>query len=198
MSRVRHNDYAEIGTVMDLGALGIVVPMVNSREEAEAAVRAAFYPPHGERSNGAIGIGIHGSQAEYLAHIWEQALVIVQIETRAAVDKAEEILSVDGVDGCMIGPNDLGISMGVPHWSKLHEEAIAHVLRVCKDVGKIPGIAAWGSETNSAAQRAGQGFLFIQATSDREILPKGAQGVLSGLSAFRDTTEKAETTDIQA
>ena len=179
MSRVRHNNYAEIGTIMDLGALGIVVPMVNSAEEATRAVRAAFYPPFGDRSGGAIGVGIHAAPDEYRARIKEEALLIVQIETREAVERAEDILSVDGVDGCMVGPNDLGISMGVPFWSQEHEAAIEKVLKVCAKVGKIPGIAAWGTESNAPARRAAQGFLFIQATSDKEIVPRGARQILT-------------------
>lgn len=198
MSRVQNNNYAEIGTIMDLGALGIVVPMVNSAEEAARAVRAALYPPYGDRSNGAIGVGIHGTQAEYLKCLKEEALIIVQIETREAVERAEEILSVDGVDGCMIGPNDLGISMGVPHWSREHEAAIEETLRICRKVGKIPGIAAWGTEGNSPARRAEQGFLFIQSTSDRELIPKGAGEILAGVKAFRPQGVAPKTPEEQA
>ncbi len=180
LARVQHNHYAEIGTILDLGALGIVVPMVNSAEEAARAVRAAFYPPFGDRSNGAVGVGIHANtQAEYLAQNREQALIIVMLETREGLDRAEEILSVDGVDGCMIGPSDLGLSMGVPFGSDEHEAAIDRILQACRTVGKIPGIAAWGSERNAPERRAAQGFLYIQATSDREIVPNGARAILA-------------------
>ena len=184
-ARVQHNDYATIGAVMDLGALGIVVPMVNSAEEATRAVRAAFYPPHGDRSNGPIGAAIHGTQAEYLREIRAEALVIVQIETREAAECAGEILAVDGVDGCMIGPSDLRYSMGVPFGSREHERAIEGVLNATRKAGKIPGIASWGSETNSPWRRAEQGFLFIQAASDRELVPKGAQELLARLKPLR-------------
>lgn len=188
ISRVRHNTYAEIGTILDLGALGIVVPMVNSAEEAAAAVRAACYPPLGDRSNGAVGVRIHGTPADYVAHFREQALVIVMIETRAALERADEILSVSGVDGCMIGPSDLALSMGVAPWSAEHEAAIDRILNVCRSIGKIPGIAAWGTEHNAPARRAAQGFLFIQATSDREIVPQGAIDVLSKVKLHRALT----------
>ncbi len=180
MARVQHNNYAEIGAIMDLGALGIVVPMVNSAAEAAHAVRAAFYPPFGDRSNGAIGVGIHaGTQAEYIAKIREQALIIVQLETREGLERAAEIFAVDGVDGCMIGPSDLGLSMGVPFGSDEHEAAILHILEACRRAGKIPGIAAWGTERNAPERRAAQGFLYIQATSDREIVPNGARAILA-------------------
>ena len=185
ISRVRGNNYSDIGTVLDLGALGIVVPMVNSAEEARRVVQAAFYPPLGDRSSGAIGVGIHGSPDDYRANFREQALVIVQIETREALECVSEILGVDGIDGCMIGPHDLGLSMGVPHWSPEHEAAIEQVLQVCVGVGKIPGIASWGTGGNAPERRAAQGFRFIQATSDRELLPTGAQALLSRIHAAR-------------
>jgi 4-hydroxy-2-oxoheptanedioate aldolase len=183
MSRVRGNSYAEIGTVLDLGALGIVVPMVNSAEESRHVVQAAFYPPHGDRSSGAIGVAIHGSPDEYRMGFREQALLMVQIETKEAMERAEEVLAVDGIDGCMIGPHDLGLSMGVPHWSEEHEAAIERVLKACGNVGKIPGIAAWGTASNAPERRAAQGFRFIQATSDREIVPTGARAILSRVQA---------------
>jgi 4-hydroxy-2-oxoheptanedioate aldolase len=183
MSRVRGNTYAEIGTVLDLGALGMVVPMVNSAEESRRVVQAAFYPPHGDRSSGAIGVAIHGSPDDYRQTFREEALVIVQIETRQAMERAEEILAVEGIDGCMVGPNDLGLSMGVPHWSEEHEAAIERVLKACHNVGKIPGIAAWGTASNAPERRAAQGFRFIQATSDREIVPTGARAILSRVQA---------------
>lgn len=185
MSRVQTNSYAEIGTIMDLGALGIVVPMVNSAEEAARVVRAAFYPPVGDRSYGGIGVRIHGTLDDYCAHIKEEALIIVMIETKEGVKNAEQIMSVEGVDGCMIGPSDLALSMGVPQWSAAHEAAIAEVLRVCRKVGKIPGIAAWGTAANSPTARAAQGFRFVQATSDREIVPRGASEILGMVRSSR-------------
>lgn len=188
MARVQRNDYAEIGTVLDLGALGIVVPMVNSAEEAARVVRAAFYPPYGDRSNGGIGVRIHGTQDEYLAHIRQEALIIVMIETREAVERAAQILAVDGVDGCMVGPSDLALSMGVSLWSEAHEAAVDKILNACRVTGKIPGIAAWGTGSNSPARRAAEGFLYIQATSDREIVPKGALEILSGVRECRPQT----------
>jgi 4-hydroxy-2-oxoheptanedioate aldolase len=180
MARVQHNHYAEIGSVLDLGALGIVVPMVNSAAEAARAVRAAFYPPFGDRSNGAVGVGIHAdTQAEYIARIREQALIIVMIETREGLERAAEIFAVEGVDGCMIGPSDLGLSLDVAFGSDEHETAILQILETCRQAGKIPGIAAWGTERNAPERRAAQGFLYIQATSDREIVPNGARAILA-------------------
>lgn len=184
-ARVQQNVYGAIGAVMDLGALGIVVPMVNTPEQAVQAVRAVLYQPHGDRSNGAIGVGIHASLPEYAEHIRDEVLLMVQIETREAAECAGEILSVDGVDGCMIGPSDLKYSMGVPFGSREHELAIEGVLNATRKAGKIPGIATWGSESNSPWRRAEQGFMFIQATSDRELVPKGAQELLARLKPFR-------------
>lgn len=185
IARVQQNNFGAIGAVMDLGALGIVLPMVNTPDEAVRAVRAVLYQPFGDRSNGAIGVGIYGTLSDYAEHLRDEVLIIVQIETREAVDRAEDIIAVDGVDGCMIGPSDLSFSMGVPPWSEKHEAAIETVLKACKRIGKSPGIAAWGKENNSPSRRAEQGFLFILATSDREILPNGANDILSGIQTYR-------------
>lgn len=185
MARVQQNNYGAIGALVDLGALGIVVPMVNTPDQAMQAVRAILYPPPGHRSYGAIGVAVYGELPDYVEHIRKEILLVVQIETREAVDRVEEILSVEGVDACMVGPNDLSLSMGVPPWSEEHESAIEAVLTACRKVGKIPGIAAWGTESNAPSRRAAQGFLFIQATGDREIVAKGGQEVLVGLQALR-------------
>ena len=111
MARVRQNDFCAIGQLLDRGALGIVVPMVNSVEDAERAAFAARYPPRGGRSWGPFGADMHGSGYSEWAD--DEIFLAVQIETKEAARQAIEILSVDGVDGCWIGPADLARSMGV-------------------------------------------------------------------------------------
>ncbi len=108
--RVQENNYYTIGRALDRGALGIIVPMVNSVEDAREVVRACKYPPQGGRSFGPFGTEHLGS--DYAARINDEVYVAVQIETIRAVERAEEILSVEGIDGCWIGPADLGLSMG--------------------------------------------------------------------------------------
>src|SRR5215510_11680844 len=114
LARVPWNTAENIKRVLDTGAWGIVVPMVNSRAEAEAAVAAARYAPLGARS---IGGQMHAANfdtdpATYYTRANEEILVVLMIEHIKAIEAADEILSVPGVDVAFIGPNDLHNSMG--------------------------------------------------------------------------------------
>src|SRR5256885_3794299 len=116
LARVPWNTAENIKRVLDTGAYGIVVPMVNSRAEAEAAVRGARYQPLGERS---IGGQLHAANfdtdpATYYARANDEILVVLMIEHVQGVEAAEQIISVPGVDVVFIGPNDLHNSMGKP------------------------------------------------------------------------------------
>jgi 4-hydroxy-2-oxoheptanedioate aldolase len=143
MARVNWNDFGAIGRLLDRGALGIIVPMVNSVDEARAAASAMRYPPRGGRSTG----GAHTIHlgADYDKHANDEMFLAVQIETVQAAEHAEEILSVDGVDGCWIGPADLAKSMGVDRsTAKGKEEHFQMCLRICeaaRKAGKVPGIS---------------------------------------------------------
>ena len=168
MARVQANDFYAIGRLLDRGALGIVVPMVNSVEEAREAARAARYPPRGGRSVGAFAVGCYGS--DYVSWVNDEVFLAVQIESEQAANCAEEIMAVDGVDGCWIGPGDLAYSMGVdvstPEGLEAREAAIMGVLDACRKTNKIPGIYAGGD----AEQRLKQGFLFVTSASDSKSL----------------------------
>jgi 4-hydroxy-2-oxoheptanedioate aldolase len=182
MMRVRQNDFAAIGKALDCGMLGVVVPLVNSAEQARAAAYAAHYPPRGGRSVGAYGTGLHG--ADYAQEIDDELFLAVQIESEQAVERAKEILSVDGIDGCWIGPGDLAHSMGVDLGTaagrQAHEEAILHVLGVCRKVGKVPGIAA-GTDDQRWLEH---GFLFVTtAAHDSSLIQRGAEENLEALRA---------------
>jgi 2-keto-3-deoxy-L-rhamnonate aldolase RhmA len=109
MARVAHNDYTLIGRLLDEGALGIVVPMVHTPEEAHAAAEACRFPPLGTRSWGWGRAGRSGD--DYADAVNAQVFVAVQIESAEAVANAEAILATLGVDGCWIGPSDLALSL---------------------------------------------------------------------------------------
>ena len=115
MVRIPWNHPENFKRVLDAGAWGIVVPMVNSREEAERAAEATFFPPKGNRSigGGMTGTRFDTSGGDYLEHADDEICLILQIEHIDAVERCDEILSVPGVAGCFIGPNDLAASMGV-------------------------------------------------------------------------------------
>ena len=172
MVRIPWNTPENFKRVLDAGAWGVVVPMVNSREEAERAVRAARYYPDGNRS---VGGGRHAlswdsSGAEYFRAANEQVLLVLQIEHIDGVNNADEILSVPGVDACFIGPNDLaasmGLGLGVPLESDHPElvEAIMHIRDTCRKHGVATGIHTSGAEAVNF--RIGQGFQFCAMASE--------------------------------
>ncbi len=180
MLRVQKNDFYTIGRALDRGALGVIVPMVNSAEEAREAARAVRYPPRGGRSIGPFGAAFLGD--DYVEKIGDEVYLAVQIESKTAVDHAEEILAVEGIDGCWVGPGDLGLSMGVdlgtPEGRQAHEKAILQVVAACKKTGKIPGIAAI---PQNARHWLDKGFRFITLGSELYLLQAKAQEVLAAL-----------------
>lgn len=175
MARVKWNDFGAIGRLLDRGAMGIVVPMVNSADEARAAAAAVRFPPRGGRSSGGQPPLHYGPN--YDAWIDEQVFLAVQIETVQAVEHAEEILAVDGVDGCWIGPADLAKSMGVdrktPAGAKAHTEMILRVAEACRKTGKIPGI----SGDLDIRFWLEHGFKFVTASHDGGLMMQGASEV---------------------
>ena len=181
MARVRQNNFSAIGQLLDRGALGIVVPMVNSVEEAEEAARAVRYPPRGGRSGGAFGTGFHG--ADYMERIDDEVFLAVQIETAQAVENAEGIMGVEGIDGCWIGPGDLRFSMGVDldttEGYKAHENAILSVIETCSKTGKVSGISTPNPE--QCQRWIDHGCLFITAGADSEWVEDGAKATLRAL-----------------
>ena len=181
MVRVQENDFCTIGKVLDAGALGVVVPMVNSAEEAQAAAFAARYPPRGGRSGGAFGVASYGSNYDSWAD--DEIFLAVQIETVEGLNNAEAILSVEGIDGTWIGPGDLGKSMGVdrstPEGQEAHTTAILKIVETCRKTGKIPGIST-GHYTD--AQRwIDHGCLFVTAGYDDGFVIQGAEEALRQL-----------------
>jgi 2-dehydro-3-deoxyglucarate aldolase len=137
--RVGENDDALIKRVMDAGACGVIVPMVNSAEEARAAVDAVRYPPRGRR-----GVGLSRAQGygpgfeEYVKKAGDEALVVVQIEHERAVSNLEAILGVDGVDAFIVGPYDLSASMGAP--GDLERPEVSKALERIRETGRRLGV----------------------------------------------------------
>ena len=174
LARVPWNTGENIKRVLDTGAYGIVVPMVNSRAEAEAAVRAARYQPLGERS---IGGQLHAANfdtdpATYYARANDEILVVAMIEHVKAIEAAEEIFSVPGLDVAFIGPNDLTNSMGkkpvFDSDDKQFKDAVAHVLKTAKRHGVAPGIHVL--DADAAQRRIKEGFQFIAITSEAGMM----------------------------
>jgi len=175
LARVAWNDPTLIKRLLDAGAMGLVVPMIKSAEEANAAVAAMKYPPEGIRSLGGGRSMVYGD--DYFARANDEIACIVQIEHIDAVNAAEQIMSVKGVDATFIGPNDLAGSMGIePNINVVdprHEEAIQEVLRAAKKVGTPTGIHVATAE--QARMRIDQGFQFVAITSDAGFMRSAAR-----------------------
>lgn len=184
MVRVQKNDFFAIGSLLDRGALGVVVPMVHTRQEAEAAAFAARFPPIGGRSQGGFGTAILGV-AEYERWANEQVFLAIQIESERAVEHAEDLLSTPGVDGCWIGPADLaaslGVDLGTDSGRRRHEEAIMHVLEACRRTAKAPGIAG-GTRGERWLEK---GFLFVTCAGDIPALRDTGTQTLAALQRYR-------------
>ncbi len=184
--RVPWNDPMLIKRALDAGAYGLVIPMVNSREEAIRAVRASRYPPTGIRSYGGPRARLYGG-LDYFEHANEEIALIVQIEHIDAVNRVDEILSVEGVDGFFIGPSDLAISMGLKpgmdQTDPRHVEAVSKVLASGKKHG-VPGGIHVGSP-EAVNERLAQGFQFIALASDERFLRSAASAAFSKVSKER-------------
>lgn len=169
--RLAWNDPIQAKAVMDSGAAGVLVPMVNSKADAELAVASVKYPPQGSR-----GVGLARAQGygvtfdAYLEAANRDGLLMVQIEHIDAVRNIEEILSVSGIDGTFIGPYDLSCSMGLP--GRLHHPEVQAAQRRVLDAtvahGMIPGIHLVHPDTAAAelAQCVAQGYRFIALGTD--------------------------------
>jgi 4-hydroxy-2-oxoheptanedioate aldolase len=142
--RVSGNQPDVICFALDVGAMGVVVPMVNTKEEAEALVRAAKYAPLGDRSH-AGPRGQFGEAADYRSYldmVNEEIILIPMIETQQAVDNIDEILSVPGIDVALIGPTDLSIELNstMDFQSPAYEAALDKIAASCKRHGVVPGM----------------------------------------------------------
>ena len=178
MARVAKNDYFLIGKLLDQGALGIVVPMVDTPELARAAAEACRLPPRGKRSWGVGRARVYGD--DYFDWIDDQLFVAVQIESIQAVEQAEAIMATPGIDGCWAGPADLALSMGIDPRKAAqddrHARALEQILTACRNTGKAPGLAC--PTPQDAKQRADQGFQFLTAGSDVGFMLGGARAGL--------------------
>jgi 4-hydroxy-2-oxoheptanedioate aldolase len=162
--RVAINIQQNILRYLDGGALGVQLPLLNTKADVESVVRSVRYRPEGRR--GLAGVrandwGLSGPLGEYVKTANEENLVICQIETMEAVDNLKEILTVPGVDVIFIGPNDLSVAMGYPGQVK-HPEVqsmIERLVREIKAAGKPMGTVAYDLDT--LRLRKEQGFQFI-------------------------------------
>jgi 2-dehydro-3-deoxyglucarate aldolase len=175
--RLSSNDPVQAKRVLDAGAQGVIVPSVQSADDARRAVASVKYPPLGSRG---VGIGrAHGYGArvpEYLQDANDRTIVIAMIEQCEGVERAEDILAVDGIDGVFIGPYDLSASCGVAGQLShpLVGEAVTRVLAAARKLGKAAGIHVVHPPVTQVADRLAQGFRFIAYGGDMLFLTPAA------------------------
>jgi 4-hydroxy-2-oxoheptanedioate aldolase len=173
------NDTVVIKQYLDLGVQNLLIPMVNSVAEAEAAVAATRYPPHGVRGVGsALARAARWNRVpDYLARASETISVTVQIESTAAVDAVGDILKVDGVDAVFVGPSDLAASMGLLGQQD-HPDvraAVEHCITAAKTAGKPAGVNAFNPDT--ARHYLDHGADFILVGADVALLARGSEAL---------------------
>ena len=163
--RVPWNEPGIIGKTLDAGAHGVIVPMVNTREQAEAVVRAVRYAPDGARSWGPVLAATR--HADYRSWAGEHIAVIPMIETTEAISNIDDILSVPGIDAIYVGPADLSLTLGLEPGNNdgigAFDDALATIVAACGRHGVVPGIHSTGA---LVPRRREQGFRMITVTSD--------------------------------
>jgi 2-keto-3-deoxy-L-rhamnonate aldolase RhmA len=191
--RIPDNTYPHIAQTLDVGAQGLMVPRITHADQVRQIVRMLRYPPKGERGN-AMERGLtqyrSGNVPQALIDLQQATLLIIQIETRQALENLDEILSVDGVDAALVGPNDLSIAMGYPGQSDhpAVQEAIEQVILSCQSHGVCPGIHM--GKTELAVYWASKGMRLISTGSEAAYIQRGATAAVAALrDVFRRTGE---------
>lgn len=178
-------DTVTIKQYLDLGVQNLLVPMVDTAEEARLAVAAVHYPPRGVRGVGsALARASRWNRIDsYLQRAGETCSLAVQIESEEAVANAEEILAVDGVDAVFVGPSDLAASMGLLGQQEHPRvvEAVEHCLAAAQRAGKPAGVNAFAETTARRYLAAGARFVLVGA--DVTLLARGSEALAARFAA---------------
>jgi 4-hydroxy-2-oxoheptanedioate aldolase len=172
--RVKSHEPGTINRVLDMGAMGVIVPMVQDAAQARAVVQAAYYPPLGMRSSGGVRLGLIGETgiAEYLAQANDEVMLALMVETEEAIANVAAIMQVPGVDVVLIGPGDLMLDVRARgHDEVHHERLVQQVVAASKQTGVAAGYPC--STRAEAERRIADGFRFIGYGSDHGVLSAG-------------------------
>ncbi|MFN0167853.1 MAG: HpcH/HpaI aldolase family protein [Bryobacteraceae bacterium] len=183
--RVADLQYSLIARSLDVGAQGIIFPRVESPELLERAVRWTRFPPLGDRGFGLGPVNINYEKAsftEIIDHYNAETLVVLQIETKRALDAREELLSVPGIDAVMVGPADLSISLGVP--GNFQHPKMVEAMEDIRDTCNRRGIAPGTQTRNVALARFWKegGMRFLGCSNDTGMLYDRAVEIIAELS----------------
>jgi 4-hydroxy-2-oxoheptanedioate aldolase len=189
LARVPWNDPGPIGKILDAGAYGIICPMINTPEQAEALVTACRYPPRGQRSWGPVRASIYAG-ADYGDHANDEIVVMPMIETAEALKNLEDILSVPGIDAVYVGPSDLSLALGCkPRLDQTDPpvvEAQRQILEACRRHRVVAGIH--NSTAAYALKMIAAGYQFVTLASDSRFL---AARAADEVAAVRKTGVKS-------
>lgn len=183
IARVPSGEPVTIKQYLDLGFATLLVPMVDSAEEARSIVAASRFPPRGIRgvASATSRASGFGAMTDYLAKAHERVMIIAQVESAAALENIDEIAATEGIDALFIGPADLAASLGHlgnPHHDEV-QSAIKRARLAIDRAGKPAGIFALSA--NDSMQRIAEGFSFISVGTDIGLLSRGAATLLSGI-----------------
>jgi len=182
--RVGANTQDQICYALDIGAKGIVVPMVNTKEETISAVNWCKYPPDGKRSSAGMRgeWGEFENYREYMDAVNEELLIIPMIETMESLNNIEDMLSVRGVDVLLVGPSDLSINLDVTldYLNPKYQGTLDNIVSACEDAGVVPGMyfIPGGQDPNDFVER---GFKFFTLPWNKWA----AAGIKTGLAAIK-------------
>jgi 4-hydroxy-2-oxoheptanedioate aldolase len=196
LARVPANRHDHIKRVLDTGAQGVVVPMVNTRQEAEDAVSAVLYPPAGTRSVGGSlhALNFQTSAPDYYARANDELLIVLQCEHIQAVEDADRIFAVPGIDAIFVGPNDLAASMrskdGKPPSGEATTQAMKHILETCRKHKVAAGVHVTSVE--EARIRLEEGWQFLAVASELKMMLDGAAAIVRGLGLEKSKGDLAK------
>ena len=185
--RVTDLSYPNVARALDAGAIGVIVPRVETVEQVEAAVQYSYYPPLGRR--GAGGEGRYAFErmtpAEGVQSVNEATVVIVQVETMAAVERIDEIAAVKGIDVICVGPQDLSISLGKPgaYDDPAFVEAVTHVMTRVSSAGMAAGMVE--RDARRFARWHAAGGRFFACNTDTNMIFTSAKADVDVVQGFR-------------
>jgi 2-dehydro-3-deoxyglucarate aldolase/4-hydroxy-2-oxoheptanedioate aldolase len=173
LARVTDNQYPFIARILDMGAMGIMVPRVNTAAEARNVVQSAKYPPQGQRGFGARGVITDYESvtvSDVISWVNENTLVIVQVESGEALAQLDETSRVPGIDVALIGPNDLSISLGIPgdFEHPRFVKAVEQTFETCLKNGIAPGVHT--SNLGLVKRYRDMGMCFLMYSTEARML----------------------------
>lgn len=182
--RVEWNDTVAVKKLLDIGAQGLLFPMIQNVEEARRAVAATRYPPKGVRGvSGTTRATGYGRVKDYLGRVEEETAILLQVETQAALDAAEDIAAVDGVDGIFFGPADIGADMGLLG-NPMHPDIWARIRPVAKALmARGMPVGTLVTDPGFAAELMDEGFTFVACGLDTGLLARASDKLLADVKA---------------